>query len=518
MQADQFRREVLADLGRFSHDPYGFVLWAYPWGKAGTLLAKETGPDDWQRDQLCSIGESLRADPFRIVKDVTASGHGIGKSTEVTWLIHWAIMTHEDTRGVVTANTDTQLRTKTWPELFKWHGLLEFDLLREMFAIEATSIHSTMPGHERNWRIDAIPWSAQNTEAFAGLHNAGRRVIYLFDEGSAIIDPIYDVASGGMTDAETEIIWGVFGNPTRNTGRFKELFTGRFRNQWTQRQIDSRTVKRTNKDELESWVEAYGEDSDFVRVRVKGQFPRAGTLQFIPGDQVSAARARPGDMLPSDPVIFGLDHARFGEDQSVLAIRQGRDAKSRPWIRWSGGDAMQIAGDVNEAIRRWHPDAVFIDAGGPNAGGVIDRLRQLNRNTPVEDIIFEVNFGSSSKGMTATWNNEVRIAVLNKRAQMWTNMRAWMARGAIPDEQEIEDDLVGVQYGYNADNAIQLEKKEDMKKRGLSSPDNGDALALTFAEDIEPRTLPNHLNPENYGRAPKEYDRYSELEQGYDRV
>lgn len=507
MQSEQLKREIVSDLGRFSHDPYRFVLWAYPWGVPGTPLANESGPDEWQRDQLVSIGASLKADPFKIIQDVTASGHGIGKSAEVSWLIHWAIMTFEDTRGVVTANTDTQLRTKTWPELQKWHGMLQFDILKEMFKCEATSIHSTEPEHERNWRIDAIPWSAQNTEAFAGLHNAGKRVIYLFDEGSAIIDPIWEVASGGMTDAETEIIWAVFGNPTRNTGRFKEAVAGRHKGQWTSRQIDSRKVKRTNKQLLDSWIEAYGEDSDFVRVRVKGQFPRASTLQLIGTDLVAQARTRDVECLPTDPVIFGLDTARFGDDQSVLAIRHGRDARTRPWTRWAGANSMQIAGDVNDLMRRWKPDAIFIDAGGPNAGGVIDRLRQLN---PDYDGIFEIHFSSSAKGMEAHWNGEQRVRVANKRAQMWVNTKTWLARGALPDEQEIEDELTGVEYGYNADNAILLEKKEHMKARGLPSPDNGDALALTFAEHVEPRRLPNYLNPENY-RPAKAFDRYEEL-------
>jgi hypothetical protein len=145
---DQIRREVIEDLGRFAHDPLGFVLWAFPWGVEGTSLAKETGPDVWQREQLQAIAADLKADPFRVIQDATASGHGIGKSSQVAWLILWATMTHEDTRGVVTANTEGQLRTKTWPELSKWYLLLQFDCLKSMFKLEATSLHSTEPGHE----------------------------------------------------------------------------------------------------------------------------------------------------------------------------------------------------------------------------------------------------------------------------------------------------------------------------------------------------------------------------------
>lgn len=172
---------------------------------------------------------------------------------------------------------------------------------------------------------------------------------------------------------------------------------------------------------------------------------------------------------------------------------------------------MEIAGDVNAAMRHYLPDAVFIDAGGPNAGGVIDRLRQLNpQDEPGSCPIFEINFGYQTKDMTARFNAEQRVKVANKRAQMWQNMKAWLERGVIPDDQQVIDDLTGVEYGYNADNAIMLEKKEHMKARHLPSPDNGDALALTFAEDVEPRKLPAHLNPENYG-VNTDYDRYREL-------
>jgi hypothetical protein len=502
---DEIRREVIADLARFTHDPLGFVLWAFPWGVEGTSLVKEDGPDQWQRDQLSAIGASLQADPFKVIQDATASGHGIGKSAEVSWLILWAIMTREDTRGVVTANTDTQLRTKTWPELSKWYALLQFDVLREMFKLEATSIHAADPGHERTWRIDAIPWSERNTEAFAGLHNAGKRVILLFDEASAIIDPIWDTASGGLTDADTEILWLAYGNPTRNTGRFKETIAGRFRSQWTHRRVDGRNVKRTNKALLQTWIDTYGEDSDFVRVRVKGQFPRAGSTQFISSEIVQQARKREaGEVLRSDPLIFGVDIARFGDDHSTLAIRRGRDARSIEWKRWHGADTMQVAGDIALEARRWHPEAIFVDVGAMGAG-VIDRLRQLQVQN-----VFEVNFGG--KGREVDWATGVRVKTTNKRAEIWTKMRAWLATGAIPDEDDLEADLTGPEYGYGPDQvSIQLERKKDMKARGLPSPDDADALACTFAEMVMPVDVPGYLNPDHF-MPTRDYDRYKELD------
>ncbi len=504
MTPDDIRREVISDLGRFTHDPLGFVLWAFPWGIEGTSLASEDGPDIWQRAQLSFIGECLRADPFKVIQDATASGHGIGKSCEVSWLILWALMTREDTRGVVTANTATQLSTKTWPELSKWFTLLQFDVLKSLFTLEATSIHSTEAGHERTWRIDSIPWSERNTEAFAGLHNAGKRVILLFDEASSIIDPIWDTASGGLTDNDTEVLWFAFGNPTRNSGRFREVIAGRFRDQWSHRMIDGREVKRTNKALLQSWVDTYGEDSDFVRVRVKGQFPRAGSTQFISSETVQLARKRePLEALGSDPLIFGVDCARFGDDHSTLAIRRGRDARSIEWKQWHDQDSMKLAGDIALEAQRWRPEAIFVDAGNIGAA-VIDRLRQLG----VENVI-EVWFGG--KGRDAEWATGVRVKTANKRAEMWANMRSWLVGGCIPDSDDLEADLTGPEYGYAADQvSIQLESKKDMKARGLNSPDDGDALALTFAEPVMPVDLPGYMNP-SFFKPSVPVDRYAEL-------
>jgi hypothetical protein len=496
----EFRLELIRDLGRFTHDPLGFVKWAWPWGIPGGPLANEEGPDEWQRDQLMRVGEALRSDPFALIREATASGHGIGKSTEVAFVAHWALMTHEDTRGVITANTDTQLRTKTWPEIGKWYSMLRFPMLREMFRLEATSFFASQKGHERNWRIDAIPWSERNTEAFAGLHNHGKRTILIMDEASAIIDQIFEVSEGALTDAETEMLWLIYGNPTRNTGRFKEAIEGRFRHLWRHRQIDSRTVKRTNKDRLEEWIAAYGEDSDFVRVRVKGQFPRAGSMQLIGEDVVDEAMTR-GDMpCPAQPIIFGIDVARYGDDKSVLAVRQGRDGRSIPWLTWAGPDIqrdlMRVAGDVAEHAKKYRPDAIFVDRGamGP---GLIDRLNQLNVPN-----VMGINFGD--RGGKVMVGEGLEIETANKRALMWASMREWLDGGTIPNDTELKADLIGVEYGYGQDQvSLTLERKKDMKKRGLASPDKGDALALTFAAPV--------VNRSDLALPRKAYDPYAEL-------
>lgn len=193
--------ELAVDLDKYASDPYGWVLYAFPWGEPGTELACHSGPDRWQEDILKDIGQRL----FRaskedarwgaIIREATASGHGIGKSTLVAWLILWAVTTLEDTRGVVTANTEKQLGTKTWPELAKWFRLCWFTggvpgAKRGLFEVTVAAIYCSDPKHQKTWRIDQVPWNERNTEAFAGLHNKGRRILLVFDEASAIPDVI----------------------------------------------------------------------------------------------------------------------------------------------------------------------------------------------------------------------------------------------------------------------------------------------------------------------------------------
>jgi len=280
--------ELISWLAACSKDPHAFVLGAFPWGEPGSRLERFKGPEAWQTDILGMIRDGLPLP--RAIQLATASGHGVGKSALVSWIILWALSTKPDTRGVVTANTETQLKTKTWSELGKWYHMF---LAKDHFKLTATAIFQDSEEHERTWRIDQVPWSERNTEAFAGLHNQGRRILVVFDEASAIPDIIWETTEGALTDKDTEIIWTVFGNPTRNLGRFKECFeNGAFHEFWQTRQVDSRAVSFTNQEQIAKWLKAYGEDSDFVRIRVYGIFPRVGEMEFFSYEDVLAAALR----------------------------------------------------------------------------------------------------------------------------------------------------------------------------------------------------------------------------------
>lgn len=463
MALSAFERQLIEDIGGFTHDPLGFVLYAFPWGEPGPLEEFQ-GPLEWQADLMKAIRDGLISaqDAIQIA---VASGHGIGKSAFVSMIICWAMATCPNTRGVVTAGTEGQLSTKTQPEVAKWARMM---ICAHWFECTATKIYAK--DHPESWRLDFVPWNESNPEAFAGLHNLGRRILVLIDEASQVARIIWETIRGALTDKDTEILFFAFGNPTRNSGEFFECF-GKNRHRWITRQIDSRTVPITNKTQIQQWVDDYGEDSDFVRMRVRGVFPRAGANQIVSGEAVEKARLRT-EPAQKSPCVIGVDIARFGDDQTVIAIREGD--LLHPLVKRRGIDLMQTAGLVADMIVRYQPDAVLIDEVGMG-GGVVDRLRQLGH------VVQGISAGAAATDRT-TYNN--------LSAEMWARMGSWLERtGCIPPDIELEQELTSREYRYDAQNRIQLEKKSDLKKRGLSSPDNADAVALTFSVQMPARDI-----------------------------
>jgi hypothetical protein len=466
-----FEEALIEDMARFQHDPFGHVMYSYPWGEAGTELATELGPRQWQKEVLEEIGARLKNGEtrFEAIREAVASGHGIGKSALIAWLIKWSLDTFEDTKCVVTANTEKQLQTKTWPELAKWHRL---SIASHWFTFTATSLFSTDAEHEKTWRADAISWSENNTEAFAGLHNAGKRIVLLFDEASAIADKVWEVAEGALTDAATEIIWLAFGNPTRATGRFRECFR-RFKHRWIPRNIDSRSVEGTNKTQLDEWVTDYGEDHDFVKVRVRGLFPSASLKSLISEADVDAAYGR--HLRPEQfnfaPKILSLDGAWTGDDSLVFGLRQGLMFKILRVLPKNDNDVL-VANLLARFEDDEEADAVFIDQG----------------------------YGTGIYSCGITWGRSWRLVdfgggsadpgCLNKRAEMGKSARDWLkGGGAIQAIPQLRDDLLAVEVVERVDNKLQLESKKDMKKRGIPSPGHGDALYITFAYPVLARPM-----------------------------
>lgn len=457
--------QLIDDIAMFTHDPLSYALYAFPWGEAGTELAHATGPRSWQRWMLDTVGEHLRNPDTRHqpLMIAVSSGHGIGKSAGISMLLNWGMSTCEDCKAVITANTDNQLRTKTWPEVIKWANL---SITKDWFSTPATAMYSNDPGHDKRWRADAIPWSEHNTEAFAGLHNERKRIILVFDEASNIADKVWEVAEGALTDEDTEIIWVAFGNPTRNTGRFRECFR-KYKHRWVTKQIDSRTVEGTNKEQIQKWIEDYGEDSDFVKIRVRGIFPSASETQFIPTGLTDAAMKRTvtAAEVAHAPVIIGVDPAYSGADDAVIYMRQGLHCK----CLWTGNkttDDILMAKRIADFEDRHQADAVHIDFG--YGTGIYSVGMSWGRDWQL------VKFGGASTDPQ----------MLNKRGEMYNSVKAWLKIGGALDDQETADDLSSAEYKVQLDGKILLEAKDDIKKRIGRSPGKGDALALTFAYPV----------------------------------
>lgn len=480
-------QDLVEKVASFATDPLGFVMFAFPWGVAGTRLADETGPDEWQVDLLLTLSEEMRkrdaGAALGAIQAAVASGHGIGKTALVSWVILWFMSTRADPSIVVTANTLGQLSGKTWRELAKWHRMM---MHADWFLWTATTF--MFKEAPETHKALAVPWTKERAEAFAGTHE--RNVLMLFDEASAIADEIWTTAEGAMTTKGA--IWLVFGNPTRNSGRFRECWR-QFRHRWIVRQVDSRKAKMADKAQIQKWIDDYGEDSDFVRVRVRGEFPREATTQFISSELVDEARRafkrRHGDNVKRvisaggdgltrykldendhAPRIMTVDVARFGSDQTVFGLRQGKSfiilAKFRELT------VPMVAHHAAAWIKIAEPDHVVVDAGGVG-GGVADLLEQDGYD------VVQANFGMVALD---------KRRFFNRRAEMWWKTREWLAAGGmIVDDSELVEDLTAPEYGFSdKGDKLQIETKDDMRARGVASPDCGDALAMTFWSDFAP--------------------------------
>lgn len=482
--------DLINAVARFRDDPYGFVMFAFDWGVEGTDLHDEDGPDEWQKQVLVELGRQVRErrnnPALPAIQFAISSGHGVGKTALVAWVIIWFMSCHMDISVVVTANTLPQLSTKTWRELARWHRRA---INADWFQWTATQFY--LKDRPETHKANAIAWSKESSEGFAGTH--AKWVLVLFDEASGIPEQIFEVTEGAMTTSGA--IWMIFGNPTKNSGRFRDAFR-RFKHRWTPFKVDSRTAKKANKGQIQAWLEDHGEDSDFFRIRVRGEFPRVSSSQLISTELVEQAQAEWRRRVNKDLVaralaagpervaalrldpsnvavrILSCDIARFGSDQTVFGWRVGKSFM--PLAKFRGLDTVQVAHRLVEWKKALQPDATFVDGAGVG-GGVCDTLRSMGH----EDFI-EVN--AAVKAI-----DENRF--FNRRAEMWWAMKDWLAKGgAVMDtDDEILGELTGPEYTYAGKDRVQLESKDDMRARGLDSPDTADALALTFAAPVAPR-------------------------------
>lgn len=386
------------------------------------------------------------------------SGHGTGKSTTLAWLALWGLCCFEDVKVPCTAPTGHQLEDVLWSEIEKWRARM-LEPWRSAVSVTSDAV-----------KIAGLPNFAaartgrkENPEALQGFH--ADTLLFLVDEASGIPDQVFEVARGALSTPGARVVMAA--NPTRTTGYFYQAFH-RNREAWDLLTFSCADSPLVSKEYVEEMQEEYGEESDIYRVRVLGEFPKGGDLQFISSALVEQAQGRyyREDAFSFAPVVLGVDVAAFGGDRCVVFLRQGLYSE----LLWTGREVetATLAGVVARLEDERKADAVFVDSTGVGFG-VASNLRQMGRS-PIP-----VDFGGASAHTT----------YLNKRAECWGLLRDWLQEGGwLPKDDRLRDDLCAPEYGYTLSGKIQLERKEKMRARGLASPDLADALALTFAAPV----------------------------------
>jgi len=401
-------------------------------------------------------------------------------------MTHWFLSTRIGSTVIISANSEPQLRSVTWGELANWTAMLInahwWDLTATRLAPQtwiAELVERDLKKGTRYWGAEGKLWTEENPDSYAGTHNpAGMMVI--FDESSGIPDSIWKVAKGFFTEPTPNRFWIALGNGRRNSGYFFECFNGK-RQFWDNESINGLDVEGADHQIYQQIIDEFGADSNEARIEVYGEFPSQGDDQFIGRGVVVQAQKRPAWRDPTAPRVIGIDPARGGADSTALVVRQGRDLIELRTRR--SNDTMALVGWVITAIQEFDPVLTVIDEGGLGYG-ILDRLKEQGYK------VRGVNFG---------WKSSNKARWYLKRTEMWDGMRQWLKTAHIPDDRQLQIDLTGPKEWHNSQGASILESKDDMKKRGLASPDRADALCVTFAFPIAPAATGNVLKFKGWG-------------------
>lgn len=413
--------------------------------------------DPWQQ-------EALRALARPGAKVSIRSCHGPGKSCLAAWSVLWFQYTHYPCRVLITAPSSQQVENVLWPEIGLWLAKMPESL---RILVEKTSETITWKGNADASFVVHRTAREDKPEALAGMH--GENVLLVVDEASGVSEKVYETIQGSLTDPGNCLL--LISNPTRNTGTFYESHH-KLRDRYHCIHVSHTDSPRVTDDYVETMRRQYGDQSNVFRVRCLGEFPEVGDDQVIPLELVTAAQHRAVDTLSNVKPIWGVDVARFGSDSSALAKRRG-NAQIEPVKAWRGLDTMELAGRIareyDDAGDLDVPHRIFVDVIGIGAG-VVDRLREMD--------IPCVGVNVAEKPTDAS-------RFMRLRDELWWRSRDWLDRrdcSLLPGDEALAGELVAPTYRLLSTGKLQVEAKEDMKSRGVESPDRADAWNLTFME------------------------------------
>jgi hypothetical protein len=442
------------------------IYWDDPVTFAIDLLDFE--PDDWQRGAMKDVAEAKYVS--------IRSGQGVGKTAVESILIIWFLCCRPNPKVICTAPTRQQLYDVLWAEVAKW---LESSIVKNILKWTKTKVY--MIGHEERWFATAK--TATKPENMQGFHED--HMLFIVDEASGVDDRIMEAISGTLSGEDNKL--AMFGNPTRTSGYFFDSHN-RDRASFRTRRVSSLDSPRTSRENINMLKQKYGEGSDVWRVRVEGEFPRGESDSFI---ALEAAEFAKNDVR-LDPVGYklyvGVDVARFGDDETSIYSRiGGKVIKSKFHHKQ---DTMVTAGWVLRIIddsRENHPDIteveIRIDDDGVG-GGVTDRLNEVNNERNLGYTIIPVHNGSSADDeYYGNRGSELWGCVKDLLEENMTNyILGQPGVLELPDDEKLVAQLTTRKWRMGSNGRIYLERKEEMKKRGLQSPDRADAFVLAFAE------------------------------------
>jgi len=407
-------------------------------------------PQAWQKEAL----EAVRDGPRVACK----SGHGVGKSALLSWVILWYLITRP-CRIVCTANSANQLSQVLWAEIQKWARKMPKGLQSQL---EITSEKIVVKGVDSS--AHARVSSRDRPESLQGFHH--ERLLFVIDECSGVDDIVFEVAQGALSTAGSKIL--MVGNPTRSNGYFYEAFH-KNAHRWHKMTVSCKDADYVSEDFIEDMKHQYGEDSSIFGVRVLGEFAKQNDDSLISKHLVDAAVGRDVDPMTIAP-IWGLDLARFGSDRTALAKRQG-NVLLEPIKSWQGKDLMETVGLILAEYEATpfmdRPSEICCDSIGVGAGAV-DRLLEL---------------GLPARGVNVAESPALGTRYQRLRDELWFKCREWFeARDCqMPDQDELLHELTSLRFKILSSGKFKAEGKDEMKKRGLRSPDLADAFVLTFA-------------------------------------
>jgi phage terminase large subunit len=458
-----------AHVERWSRSPFHFVLEALfgiteeqwqPW-KPGTSRPEvlPVGPELWQGDFLKDVGAAITDGKRRFA---VRAGHGVGKTTVESWVVLWFLLFMRPCKIPCTANSQDQLRDVVWAEIAHWWRKLP-PFLHQMIDVSAERV--TIKADPTEAFAVARTARPEKPEALQGFHSDN--LLFLIEEASGIDDIIFETAGGALSSEKSWVM--MFANPTRTSGYFHRAFHGA-RSGWRRYHVPCSVSARVSPNYAVNMALEHGEDSNVFRVRVLGEFPQSEDDAVVPLSWIEAAVDR--DVLPNDAgIVWGLDVARFGDDSTALAKRRG-NILLEPIREWRKTDLMQTAGMVareyNETPDHLRPASINVDVIGMG-GGVVDRLRELG--LPVRGI-------NVSESPSIDAQRYMRL-----RDELWFEARKWFESRAVtmPLDDKLADELVGPKYKLESSGKLKVESKDEMKKRGVKSPNRADAFCLTFA-------------------------------------